>query len=154
MNAVKIANLIDDIEAGVASDGDIKALLSLFLESHENGTPLNPDLNTFVLKAIKQFLNSNQSLDQSFGIDPSKKIKKETLKQKNIFSAILFEKLTAEKGLSYLEASFEAEERSDRKKTTITNASAKYKDDAKLLLRIQKALGIADIEKSNPKKGT
>ena len=88
MDAVKIANLIDDIEAGVASDGDIKALLSLFLESHENGTPLNPDLNTFVLKAIKQFLNSNQSLDQSFGIDPSKKIKKETLKQKNTYSRL------------------------------------------------------------------
>ena len=30
MDAVKIANLIDDIEAGVASDGDIKTLLSLF----------------------------------------------------------------------------------------------------------------------------
>ena len=154
MDAVEIANLIDDIEAGIASPDEAKKLLSLFLQSYEDKTPLNPDLEAFVHSAFYEFLNSNQSLDQSFGIDPSKKIKKETLKQKNIFSAILFEKLTAEKGLSYLEASFEAEERSDRKKTTITNASAKYKDDAKLLLRIQKALGIADIEKSNPKKGT
>jgi len=154
MDAVEIANLIDDIEAGIASPDDAKKLLSFFLESYEDDNPLNSDLKAFVNNAFQEFLNSNQSLDQSFGIDPSKKIKKEALKQKDIFSAILFQKLVDEKGLSYLEASFEAEERSSRKKTTITNAAGKYKDDAKLLLRLQRALGIEDIEKSNPKKET
>ena len=137
MDAAKLANLIEDVEAGVASADDAKALLSLLFERYREDKPLNPGLKAFVLRALHDFSNSNHSLDQSFGIDPSKKIKKETLKQKNIFSAILFEELVSEKGVSYLEASFEAEERINRKKTTITHAAAKYKDEAKLLLRLQ-----------------
>jgi hypothetical protein len=138
MTPGEIKDLIDAIYHGTADPDDAKKLLKLFCDCIDNSEPIPDDILIFLKHAFTSIIKEEKSANRALGLKRKRGTPRRD-EEKDTLVALQFLKLL-NSGEPHVSARLMLTEKLFISEGQVKKCWARYEDDARLLLRIEKHL--------------